>query len=204
VLPASGEKSTESAQSECETARAADAIQTRPGTRSTAALQSENLAFCPAVSRRPRIDFRDLSESERFEYMAAMIRKGLGPRAGRPRTDSDIPKWRDIGLTRQQVWRMRRLAEIPESDLDVFLQRHSANPKNRRTSYRSILIHFGKINVLTENDFDQTPLGELVRSLLAPCERLLDSEELCDMERRLLKKALQARLQQLFRCGDAR
>jgi hypothetical protein len=46
----------------------------------------------------------ELSEQERFEYLLAMISEGKGPCAGRPRKNCDIPKWRDVGLTRKQVW----------------------------------------------------------------------------------------------------
>jgi hypothetical protein len=143
------------------------------------------------------IDLSELSENERFEYLLAMIREGKGPRAGRPNKHSEVPRWRDFGLTRKQVWRMRRLAEIPNEDFQAFLDLNLTNGK--RSSYRAIFVHFGKLNVPTENDFDGTPLGDLARSLLAPCERLLDSDSLDERERRILKRALSARFQQICR-----
>jgi hypothetical protein len=139
------------------------------------------------------IDLSELSERERWQYLFAMIGEGKGPRAGRPKKKSDVPKWRDFGLTRKQVWRMRRLAEIPEADFNAFIER-----QGHARSYRAIFVHFGKINVPTENDFDATPLGDLVRELLAPCARLLESDALSERNRRLLKRALLARFQQIF------
>jgi hypothetical protein len=140
-------------------------------------------------------DLTELSERERWEYLLAVLSSGKGPRAGRPKKGSDIARWSDFGLTRKEVWRMRRLSEIHEDDFETFMQWMGANGK--RCSFRSILVHFGKINVPTENDFEGTPLGDLARSLLAPCERL--HAALNERERRLLKRALRARLQQIFR-----
>jgi hypothetical protein len=141
------------------------------------------------------IDLSELSERERWEYLVAMTRAGKGPRAGRPKKHSDIPQWRELGLTRNQVWRMRRLAKIPDADFRTFLAWSLA--KGEHATYRAILVHFGKINVPTESDFDGTPLGELACSLLAPCERLLDT--LSERERRILKRVLQAHFQQILR-----
>ena len=146
------------------------------------------------------IDLSELSEKERFEYLLAMIREGKGPRAGRPKQNSDIPKWADYGFTRKQVWRMRRLAEIDGAALETFLDLNIG----KRPSYRSIFVHFGKINVPTENDFDGTPLSDLARSMLAGCERVLNSPDGPNKrQRRLLKRALEARLQQIFRARKA-
>lgn len=121
------------------------------------------------------IDLSELSEGERWEYLVAMIRAGKGPRARSPKKHSDIPNCRDLGLTRTEGWRMRRLAEITDADLQTFLAWSLAQGKH--ATYRAILVHFGKMNVPTENDFEGTPLGELVCSLLAPCERLLDTAQ---------------------------
>jgi hypothetical protein len=142
-------------------------------------------------------DLSDLSERERWEYLRARIREGKGPRAGRPKKNSDILKWRDVGWTRKDVWRMRRLAEIPEADFRAFLDRNLA--KGKRSSYRAIFVHFGKINVPTENDFDGTPLGKVAQALLASCQRLLESGVLNDRDRRILKRAVEAQLRQIFR-----
>jgi hypothetical protein len=139
-------------------------------------------------------DLSQLSDRERFEFLLAMLKAGKGPRAGRPRKDSEIPRWADIGFTRKEVWRMRRLAEIPKEDFDAFLD----SPR-KRSSFRSTFVRFNKINVPSENDFDGTPLGELASSLMAPCERLLDSGALNARERRLVKRAVLARLKQIFR-----
>jgi hypothetical protein len=143
------------------------------------------------------MDLRELSERERWEYLFAMLREGKGPRAGRPKKNSDIPKWRDLGLTRKEVWRMRRLGEIPDADFEAFLAWRTASGKS--PSYRSILIHFGKINVPTENDFDGTPVGDLAKAVLKPVERIVFKGDLDRGQRRVLKRALQTQLQQIFR-----
>jgi hypothetical protein len=140
-------------------------------------------------------DLSELSERERWEYLLALVREGRAPRAGRPKKNSEIAKWRDFGLTRKEVWRMCRLAEISETDFQTFLDWNRANGK--RSSYRAIFVHFGKINVPSENDFDGTPLGDLAQSLLAPCECLLAT--LNKRERRILKRAVEARFRQVFR-----
>lgn len=145
------------------------------------------------------IDLSELGERERWEYLWAKLGAGQRPRAGRPKKDSEVPKWRDFGLTRKEVWCMRRLAEIPEKDLDAFF----AEPR-KRSSYRAISVRFGKIIVPSENDFDGTPLGDLACSLLAPCERLVNAPDgPTKRGRRLLKRALQARLRQIFAQRDA-
>jgi hypothetical protein len=157
-------------------------------------VMSEELAHDLLLSEKSKmIDLSELSERERWEYLFAMFGEGKGPRAGRPRKNSDIPKWRDFGLTRKRVWLMRHLAEIPEAEFEAYM----AEP--HPPSHRAILVHFGKINVPDENVFDGTPLGELAQKLLAPCERLLDSGALSERERRIIKRAVLARLQQIFR-----
>ena len=147
------------------------------------------------------IDISELSEQERWEYCYSMLRAGKGPRSGRPKKNSDIPTWRDFGFTRKQVWRMRRFAEIPGAEFQALLDQNLASGK--RTSYRGILVRFGKITVPSENDYDGTPIGDLARSMLAGCERVLNLPDGPNqVQRRLLKRALQARLQKIFRITD--
>lgn len=145
------------------------------------------------------IDLSELSDSEKWELLSALIREGKGPRVGRPKKNSDIPKWSDFGLTRKEVWRNRRLAEISVKDLEAFADLRAA--KGRPLSYRSIFVRFGKINVPNENDFNEgTPLGDVVTTLLAPTARLLPA--LNKRERRLVKRALLARITMLFKYDD--
>ena len=115
------------------------------------------------------IDLSELSEGERWEYLIAMIRAGKGPRARSPRKHSDIPNCRDLGLTRTQGWRMRRLAEITDADLQTFLAWSLAQGKHAtyraiESAKRALQVRFQQI--LRKRSLDPTmPSGRLCLAL---------------------------------------
>jgi hypothetical protein len=142
-----------------------------------------------------REEIADLSESERWEYLIAQIKAGKGPRAGRPRKNSDIPKWSDFGFTRQQVWKMRRMAEIPEDVVSQFCAAREA--KDQIVTTRGLLVAGGKVNVIDENVFDGTGIGQLAVRVLEPVEKIFS--QMNKVQSRWFLLALRFRLKQIKR-----
>ncbi len=110
---------------------------------------------------------------------------------GRPRKGSTNVTYKQLGITRQQVYEWRRLAEIGEDEMKAFLDKCRAETK--RTSRRGVLVHFGKRkNVASDDIFADTPTGELAEALLADFERIVP--EMTRQQRRWVIRALRARL----------
>jgi hypothetical protein len=159
---------------------------------STATQFGVNEQFLRPLSRAVRAleQAGELSDDERAELLKATFESGQWPRRGRPKKGEVRVRWADLGLSRQRVHEWSRMGEIPAADFDAFLARRDAEGK--RITRRSILVHFGKINVRSEDIFEGTPTGELAEFLLRPVERVF--EELEKPQRRALLHALRFRL----------
>jgi hypothetical protein len=126
---------------------------------------------------------------EEFAELMQAIRDGKLTKQGRgrPRKGSTAVRWRDLGLTRQQVWEWLRLAQIPGEALDAYFAKSLAEEK--RPSTRGLLIQFGlRNNVANDDVFAGTPTGELAEALLAGFERIVP--ELTRRQRRSLIRAM--------------
>lgn len=106
-----------------------------------------------------------LSEREKWEWIEAQIRLHGLPTRGRPRKGQHKFTWADLGLTRQEVHLFRKLAEIPEEPFEAFSKVQSQRGRGR-VSRRAILVHFGKINVIGDDVFDETDIGHLADCML--------------------------------------
>jgi hypothetical protein len=138
----------------------------------------------------------ELSEQEKWEWIAQQIRERGLPKRGRPKKGSDTVKWADLGVTRQQVHLWRKLAEIPSDDFEAYL----SSPTRKRGSRRAILVHFGKINVVADDIYEETEIGRLARALLEPTERVL--EEMNERQRFHLIRAMRYQLKAIAALVD--
>ena len=111
-----------------------------------------------------------LSEKEKWEWIEAQIRLRGMPRRGRPKKGEQRVTWADLGLTRQQIYLFRKMAEIDNSAFEEFVAKFlkeaiaEGNPK--KLSRRRILAHFGKINVASDDVFEDTDIGYLAETML--------------------------------------
>lgn len=106
-----------------------------------------------------------LSEQEELEWVRYQLALHGWPKRGRPKKGEERLKLADLGFTRQQVHIARKLAEIPTADLEAYLAQNGAEV-GKRLSQRAILTHFGKINVITGDIFDDTDIGRRADEIL--------------------------------------
>ena len=91
---------------------------------------------------------------------------------GWPRKGSADLTYAELGLTCQQVWEWRKLAEIPHDDFEGYLDQ--CRREGKKTSVRGVLVHFGKRNIVVSDAiFSDTPTGDLANHLLKGFERVL-------------------------------
>jgi hypothetical protein len=114
---------------------------------------------------------------------------------GRPRKDSaDELTYAQPGVTRQQAWDWRKLAEIPQDAFFAYLDKCKAEGK--KSSIRGVLFHFGKRkNVATDDIFTDTPTGELANSLLQGFERIVPL--MTPRQRRWVIRAMNYRMREI-------
>ncbi len=113
---------------------------------------------------------------------------------GRPKKGCTDITHKELGVTRQQMYEARKLAEIPQEEFERFManRRHQGKPASRR----SILVHFGKRNnVVSDDSFVGTPFGDLAETILRGFERV--SSEMTPAQRRLLARALKYRIREI-------
>jgi hypothetical protein len=113
---------------------------------------------------------------------------------GRPEKGCTDITYRELGFTRQQVYEMRKLAEIPQHELDHFLE--DCKRQQKPITRRFILVHFGKRNnVVTDDIFVDTPFGDLAETILHSFERVCS--EMTQPQRRYLARALKYRIREI-------
>jgi hypothetical protein len=136
-----------------------------------------------------------LSESEQWDRIGALLAKGELPRRGRPKKGEDRLKWSDFGWTRQEAWRILKMGGIPEAEKKAFMEQRKAEGKP--LSQRAILVHFGEINVISDDIYDGTTTGDLAKMMLEAANIECILPELTERQRRFLFRALHARLRQI-------
>jgi hypothetical protein len=131
-----------------------------------------------------------LSEQERIEYL--LDPHTVKPHPGRPRKDGSTPIWKFFGCTRKQMFIWRRMAEIPQEQFDAYLA--ECWRKRKKASYRGMLRLLE--NVPTGNVIPEV-IQDAAKALLRPAEFFLHRAERTPCQRRLILRALRARLREL-------
>ena len=115
-------------------------------------------------------------------------------RRGRPRKGSTDITYRELGVTRQEMYEARKLSQIPEQDYSAFVEKRKAEGK--RISRRSILVHFGKRkNVATDDIFVGTIYGDMAERILCGFENAC--QDMTHAQRRCLVRALRFRIREI-------
>lgn len=143
-------------------------------------------------------DDREMEQAELLNAVIAGTVKKQG--RGRPKKGSTAVTWAQVGLTRQQVHEWRKLAQIPDEIAEAFMDTRRAEGKT--PSRRSVLIHFGLKNVVSDDVFVGSPIGDLAEQLLEPVERFLKNAQMSDKQRRWLIRALRYRLRTIALMAD--
>jgi hypothetical protein len=135
-----------------------------------------------------------LSEKEKWEWIGTQLALHGCPRRGRPKKGEHKVTWSDLGFTRQKAYVARLMAEVPDSEFEAFLRQHPAecNASGRTCSRRRVLVHFKKINVITDDIFDDTDIGRLADAILKQAGSVL--KVLNDRQLRYLARSLRFKL----------